>query len=154
MPGDGAVMKPSAKGLPSAVNAFEARGLLFDRRSVVIVQFALRLGRVLLAADIGETPRQIGRQFGKLLELAAAAAFRFAAEARHALRHIGLKADPLLLAVVAAVDAGFLLSGDHMPDRPVHLGVELLRVIAFAGLALDQKIAERFVARQAADMRR
>ena len=116
------------------------------------MQLALRLRRVLLPADVREAAREILHQLGELLELAAAPAFGFAAKARHALRHVSLKADPLLLAVVAAVDAGFLLLGDHMPHRLVHLGVELRRVVAFAGFAPDQKLAQRFAARQAADM--
>ena len=91
-------------------------------------------------------------QFGEFLELAAAPALRFAAEARHALRHVGLKADPLLLAVVADIDARFLLLDDDVADRLFHFGIEQLLVVAFARLALDQKLAQRFVARQAADM--
>ena len=152
MPGDGAVMKRSANGLPSPAMRLKARDLALDRRGVVIVQFALRFRRVLLPADVRKAAREILHQLGELLELAAAAALRFAGKARHALRHVGLKADPLLLAVVADVDAGFFLLGDHMADRLVHFGVELRRVVAFAGFAPDQKLAQRFAARQAADM--
>ena len=155
MPGDGAVMNDSANGLPSPATRLIARDLVLDRRGVVIVQFGLRLRCVLLPADVGKAARRGScTQLGEFLELAPAPTLRFAAEARHALRHVGLKADALLLAVVADVDAGFLLLGDHVAHRLVHFGVEQRLVIAFACLAPDQKLAQRLVARQAADMGR
>ena len=97
--------------------------------------------------------REVLRQLREFLELAPAAALGFAAEARHALRHIGLEADALLLAVVADVDTGLLLLGDHMAHRLLHRGIQLRLVVAFAGLAPHQKLAQRRAARQAADMR-
>ena len=70
----------------------------------------------------------IADQFGKLLEIAGRRRrFDIAAKAGHALRHIGLEADALLLAVVADVDAGLLLLLDHVAHRPVHLGRHLRR---------------------------
>ncbi len=74
------------------------------------------------------------------------------AEAGHALRHVGLEPDPLLLAVIADIDAGFFLLGDDVADGLFHLGVELRLVVAFAGLAAHQKLAQSLAARQAADM--
>ena len=152
MPGEGAVMNDFGERLAFGGDALIARDLALDRRSVVIVQLALRLRRVLLPADIGKAAREIADQLGKFLEFAAAPAFRFAAEARHALRHVGLKADALLLAVIADIDAGLFLLGDDMADRLFHFGVEQRLVVAFARLALHQKLAQLFVARQAADM--
>ena len=65
-------------------------------------------------------------QLGEFLELAAAPALRFTAEAGHALRHVGLEADPLLLAVIADIDARLFLLGDDVADCLFHFGVELL----------------------------
>ena len=152
MPGEGAVMNISAKRLALAGDTHKARDLALDRRGVVIVQLALGFRRVLLPAHVREPACEILHQLGKLLELAAAPALGLAAETRHPLRHIGLKADALLLAVIAAVDAGLLLFGDHVAHRRVHLGLKLRLVVAFARLAPDQQLAQRFAARQAADM--
>jgi len=96
--------------------------------------------------------REIAHQVGKLLEFAAPPPLGFAAKARHARRHVSLKADALLLAVVADVDAGVFLFIHHMPDRLFHLRFELRGVVTLAGFALDQKIAQAFAARQAADV--
>ena len=148
MPGDGAVMNVSANGVAFAGDALEARDLAFDRRGVVIVQLALRLRRVLLPAHVRKAARQVLHQLGKFLELAPAPALRFAAEARHALRHVGLKADTLLFAVVADVDAGFFLLRDHVTHRLFHLGLQLRLIVAFARLAAHQKLAQRLAARQ------
>ena len=105
MPGEGAVMNCSAN-LPSRTMLLEARDLVLERLDVEIFQLALALRRVLLLADMREAPLQVVHQLGEFLELAPAPALRHAAEAAHALRHVGLEADPLLLAVVADVDAG------------------------------------------------
>ena len=61
-----------------------------------------------------EAAHQIGEQLGEFLEFPAAPAFRYAAESGHALRHVGLEPDPLLLAVIADIDAGGLLLLDDM----------------------------------------
>ena len=116
------------------------------------MQLALGLWRVLLTAHVGKAAREVLHQFGEFLEFSPAPAFGFAAEAGHALRHVGLKADALLLAVIAAVDAGLFLLRDHMADGLVHFGVELGFVIGLAGFTLDQKFAQALVARQAADV--
>jgi hypothetical protein len=62
-------------------------------------------------------------------------------EAGHALRHVSLKADALLFAVIADVDAGLFLFVHHVPDRLFHLRLELGAVVALAGFAGDQKVA-------------
>jgi len=118
----------------------------------VIVQLGLRLRRILLPAHIGEPAREILRQLGKFLELAPAPALGFAAEAGHALRHVRLEADALLLAIVADVDAGLLLLARDVAHRRLHLRFELPFVKAFARLTAYQQLAQRFVARQAADV--
>ena len=117
------------------------------------MQFGLRLRRVLLPADGREAMREVLRQLWEFLELAPAAALGLAAETGHALRHIGLEADTLLLAVIADVYAGLPLLGDHMAHRLLHLGVELRLLVAFTGLAPHQKLAQHCATRQAADMR-
>ena len=133
-------------------DAHKARDLAVDCRGVVIAQLALCLRRVLLPAHVGKAARQILHQLREFLELASAAALGFAAEARHALRYVGLEADALLLAVVADVDAGVFLLGDPVTHCLFHLRLEQRLVVAFARLALDKKLAQRLVARQAADM--
>ena len=47
-----------------------------------------------------------------------------------------------------------LLFRHHVAHRLFHLGFEVRLVVAFTRLASHQKLAERLVARQAADMRR
>ena len=107
----------------------------------MIAQLAARFRRVLLLAAMRESMCQIAHQFREFLEFAAAPAFGFAGKARHARRHISLKADALLLAVIADVDAGLLLFVHDVPDGLFHLRVELRGVIALARFALDQKVA-------------
>ncbi len=131
----------------------EACRLVGDRLEVAIFDLGLRFGRTLLALRrIGKAPHQIADQFGKFLEFAAAAALRHAGETRHALRHIGLKADAALLAVIADVDAGLDLLLDDVADRLVHFVGQHFGVVAGAFFLRDQQVAERLVARQAADM--
>ncbi len=132
----------------------KAFGFVGDRFEVAIFDLGLRLGRAMLALRrIGKAPHQVARQLGKLLELAAAAPFRYAGEARHALRHVGLKSDPPLLAVIADIDAGLHLPLDDVADRLVHFGGEQLRIVGLALLLRHQQLAQRLVARQAADVR-
>ena len=134
-------------------DALEACDLVADRFEIAILDVGLRFRRAVLALRrIGKAPHQIADQLGKLLELAAAAALRHAGKARHALRHVGLETDPPLLAVIADVDAGFHLLADDVAHRLVHFVGEHRRVEFFAVLLLDQKVAQRLVARQAADM--
>ena len=100
----------------------------------------------------GKRRIRLCHQLGEFLEFAAAPALRHAAEAGHALRHIGLEADALLLAVIADVDAGRDLLVDHMAYRLVHLGGHLLGVECLAGFLAHQQVGQLLVARQAADM--
>ena len=95
---------------------------------------------------------EVVHELGEFLELAPAPPLGDATEPRHARRHVGLEADPLLLAVVADVDAGRLLLGHHMTHGLVHLGVEHRLVVGFARLAFEQQIGQRLIARQAADV--
>ena len=91
---------------------------------------------------------------GEILKLDAATAVRHSGVAAHALGHVSLEADALLLAIVADVDAGILLLGDHMGDRGVHFAVHFGLVEGLARFALDQQFGQFGVARQAADMGR
>jgi hypothetical protein len=97
---------------------------------------------------------EILHKVGKFLKFPTAPALGYAAEPGHPLRHIGLKTDALLFAVIADVDPGFFLFLDDMPHRFVHLGVERGTIDLLAGLTLDEKLGQRLVARQAADMGR
>ena len=101
------------------------------------MQFGSRLGRVLLFAHMRKAVAEIAHQIGKLLEFAAAPALGFAGKAGHARRHIGLKANALLLAVVANIDTDVLLFVHHMPDRLFHLRFEPPGVVTLAGFAPD-----------------
>ncbi len=68
-------------------------------------------------------------------------------------RDVGLEADPLLLAVVADVDAGRLLASTTWRTAlSISAAISALS-IGFAGLAADQQIGQHVVARQAAHMR-
>ena len=89
------------------------------------MQLGLRLGSVLHAAALGETAHQVLDQRGKFLEVASAASLGFARETGHAPGHVGLEADALLLAVIADVDAGLGLLGDHVAHGAIHLIGEL-----------------------------
>src|SRR5215475_9390982 len=121
-------------------------------RNVEIFQFGLTFRSVLLLADMGEAPHQARDQFRKFLELAPAPALRNASEAAHALRNVSLKADALLLSVIADVDACRELLLHHMANGLIHFRVHFLCVECFTGLLADQQIRELFVARQAADV--
>ena len=132
----------------------EARDLLFDRAGVEIAHFADRLRRVGDLARPREAPLEHLDQLRHFLEILADLAFGCAAEARHALRDIGLEADALLLAVVADVDAGRDLARDGVAHGAVHLLGERSCVDRLAGLPPDQQVGERGVARQAADVGR
>ena len=99
-----------------------------------------------------ETLHQERDQLREFLEIAPAAALGFAREARHALRHVRLEPDPLLLAVIGDIDAGRGLLVDHAMHREIHLARELVFVDRLAVLAADQKIGQGLIARQAADV--
>ena len=99
-----------------------------------------------------EAPLELLDQVGKFLEFAPAPPLRYAAETAHALRHVSLEADTLLLAVIADVDAGGSLLLHHMAHRLVHFGGHFGGVEFFARLLAYQQIGQFLVARQAADV--
>ena len=74
---------------------------------------------------LGKRRMQILDEFGKLLVVPPAPAFRFAGETRHPLRHVGLEADALLFAVVADIDAGLDLLFDDMAHGAIHFEIQL-----------------------------
>ena len=153
MPGDGAVMKRSEKACKSSAILLKPDVSSVIGLEILVFDLALRFRRALLALRrIREAAHQIGEQLGKFLELLAAAALRHAGEAGHTLRHIGLKADAALLAVIADIDAGRNLLLHDMADRLVHLGGHEFGVVGLAFFLRDQKVAQGLVARQAADM--
>ena len=78
----------------------------------------------------------------------------FAAEALHALRHIGLEADAWLLAVVHHVDAAGRLLLHDMAHRARALPGQFRPVHRFARLVADQEVGQHRIARQAADVGR
>ena len=100
-----------------------------------------------------EAVLEICHHLREFLEFPSAPPLRHAAEAGHALRHIGLEPDALLLAVIADIDAGRCLLVHDMAHGLVHFGRHLGGVEGLAGLLPDQHVGELFVARQAADMR-
>ena len=133
------------------VDLVEAGGLLLDRFEVEIFQFGLASGascwlsgeRESAASDrppIRETPR-----------IRAHAGVSKAAKAAHALRHIGLETDPVLLAVIADVDPGC-----HCFSTTWRTALSISEAITLASnpcpLPGHQQIGQFFVARQAADM--
>ena len=145
--------EPLGERAELAGDLVEARGLVGDRLQVDIFDVGLRFGRVLLTfGRIRKSPHHIGEQVRELLELAAAAALRYAGEAGHALRHVGLEANPALLAVVADVDARVHLSLDDMADRLVLFIGHRLGVDGLALVLRHQQVGQLFVARQAADV--
>ena len=150
MPGEGAVMNCSAN-LPAEIFLKRAISFSIGLRSRYFSS-ALALRRVLLLADMREAPLELLDQFGKFLEFAPAPPLRHAGKTAHALRHVSLETDPLLLAVIADVDAGRGLLLDHMAHRLVHFGGHFLGVEFFARLLAHQQVGQLLVARQAADM--
>ena len=81
-------------------------------------------------------------------------ALRFPAEAAHAARHIGLEPDTRLLAVVADVDPGLDLRGNHSGGAGFDVAGKLGRIDGLPGFLADQNIAQRRTAWQASDMSR
>src|SRR3989441_1450866 len=73
-----------------------------------------------------------------------------AAEAPHPPRRIGGEADARLLAIVADVDAGLELAGDHVAHGRLRLARERRRVDRLPAVQAHQQIAQRGRTRQAA----
>ena len=131
----------------------EARDLVLDRSGVGVFHVCDRLRRVGNLGAVHEAAAERRDQIGVLDEILADAALALAAVAGHARRHVGLERDALLLAIVTDVDAGILLPLHHLGDRAVEFVRHFLRIDLPVCLALDQKLGDRLVARQAADMR-
>src|SRR5262249_22161311 len=131
-----------------------ARDLRIDRGRIAILQLADRLRRVEHLAVVRDARQHPLRELRKLDELLAEPPLRYAAEAVHALRNIGLEADPRLLAVIGAVDAdlGFLL--EHVRNARIRELIELGLVYPLALLLVDQQRPERLAAPDAAGVRR
>jgi hypothetical protein len=96
--------------------------------------------------------RQLGEQRREIRVIARPGPLGLAAEALHALRHVGLEADPRLLAVVHDVDAARHLLLDDVAHRALALPPELGAIHLFAVLVADQQVGQHGIARQAADM--
>ena len=118
IPGDGAVMNVSRKPVPN----------LRSRSASSRMGAALTYSTADSAAGAFDDARRMREARGHLpvvarkLDLVARRrALRLAAEAAHAARHVGLKADTGLLAVVADIDAGFDLALDDMAGRSLDL---------------------------------
>ena len=99
----------------------EAGDLRLDVLGVEIAHLGDRLRGVGDLGSPGEAAQEHLDQLRHLLEVLADLALGFAAEARHARGDVGLEADPLLLAVVADVDAGRQLGLDRAAHGLVHL---------------------------------
>jgi hypothetical protein len=113
-----------------------------------------RLGCVEDFAGLGNARQHALRELRELDELLAVGPLRHAAKAVHALRDIGLKPDPALLAVVGAVDPGFGLSLEHVRDTRVGELGEFCAIDRLALFLVDQHGAQRFAARNTAGVRR
>src|SRR5262249_25445756 len=131
----------------------EARQLGLDRLLIVILQLADAFRTAEHLAGLRQPRREffgVERIFKPLL---AERTLRFAAEALHALRYIGLEAYTALFAVVGDGDAGPVLLLHHIGDALLDLFSELGLIDLLAGLVGDQKIVKFGAARQAAGMR-
>ena len=150
MPGEGAVMNCSAN-LPAEIFLKRAISLSIGLRSRYF-NSAWHSGAFCCLLTCGKRRFSARHQLGKFLEFAPAPALRHAAKAAHALRHVGLEADALLLAVIADVDAGGRLLVDHVAHRLVHFGGHFGGIEFLARFLAHQQVGKLLVARQAADM--
>ncbi len=131
IPGDGAVRKHSRKACSSFTEPCRPLDLLANGGGIEEVpEFGLRCRSVLHAAALGKALHQYIEEFRKFFIVTPAAPLRFAGEAGHALRHVGLKAHALLFAVVPDVDSGVGLLPHHVTHGAVQLVRELRRVDA------------------------
>ena len=107
------------------------------RAEVFVTELADRLRRV---EDLGSAEHPaLAHDFDVLRKFAHVPrrrALAFAAETLHPLRHISLKADPRLLAVVADVDACGELTLDHVRDGGFGLAIEQLFIDRLAAFLL------------------
>src|SRR5262249_49132404 len=105
-------------------------------------------------AVVGNARQHPLRELRKLDELPAVAPLRDAAEAVHALRDVGLKADARLLAIIGAVDAHLGLFRHHMRHARLLQLLELRPIDRPSLLLVDQHGPERLAAGNAAGVRR
>ena len=132
---------------------FFSRADFFGQRSYAeIMQFGFRFGSILHAASLRETARQHFEQFRKRFVVTAAATLRLSPKTRHSLRDVGLKADTLLLAVIADIDSGFFLFFDDMTNSGVHRCAKLSWIDSLSLFAADEQLRELIIARQASHM--
>src|SRR5262245_34529767 len=131
-----------------------ARDLRIDGGRIAILQLADRLGRVEHLAVVRDARQHPLRELRKLDELLAEPPLRYTAEAVHALRNIGLEADPRLLAVIGAVDADLGFLREHVRNARIRELIELGLVYGLALLLVDQQRPERLATRDAASVRR
>src|SRR3989442_1320784 len=109
-----------------------------------------RLRRVIDARSAGalaRQPRGVVRMLGDVPRHPPRAR---AAEAPHPPRRIGGEADARLLAIVADVDAGLELAGDHVAHGRLRLARERRRIDRLPAVQAHQQIAQRGRTRQAA----
>src|SRR5262249_1785627 len=109
-------------------------------------------GRILHTAALRKTLHQDFDKLRKFLIIPAAAPLGFTGKSGHALRDIGLKANPLLFAIVNDIDARRRLFLNDMLNRSIHRLCKLFFVHSRALFALDEQIGKLIISRQAADM--
>jgi hypothetical protein len=132
---------------------FRAVDFLLQLLFAVIAELGDRLGRVEHLAGLRDALHHPLGEFRELDEFPAERPARFAAESVHALGHVGLKADPALLAVIGDVDADFGLFFHDVGNAIVRQLVDFLAIDPFALFLVDQHRAQGFTARHAAGMR-
>ena len=154
MPGDGAFMKNSAKLDLSGPDSRCIRSIstwIAVSSLYLISPTASGASNTLLC--LRNARQHALGEVGKLDELLAEGALGDAAEAAHALRHVGLETDAALLAVIGDVDAGLRLLLQHVGDARFDRLAQLGLVHRLALLLIEQQGAERLGAREAADVR-
>src|ERR1700683_271448 len=106
--------------------------------------------------DLADTGRQaLEKPLGELRErrpVLAIRPVRHAAEDDHALRHIGLKADPTLFPIVDLVDADLHLLVQDVGDPRLDSLFQRGGLDRLAGFLVDPHAPERFGPRQTAGM--
>ena len=151
--------------MPGRGRGHEALGKFSGGRLVEHVALSAHAAQVLVAQrtdrlrrveDLGSAEHPaLAHDFdvlGKFAHVPRRRAAAFAAETLHPLRHIGLKPDPRLLAVVADIDACGELTLDHVRDGGFGLAIKQLFVDRLATLLLEQQFGQFWIARQTSDM--
>ena len=153
MPGEAAVMKRSVNAPGVCCRTAQKQpAFVLHGRQVIVGDLGNGLRGV---EDLGPhhiAPLHHGheiREFGHVLRRRALA---LAAKTPHALRHIGLKTDARLFAVVDDIHPGFELLGNHVLDGDFGLALQGRGLYGLALLLVNQQIGQLRAARQAADM--